>query len=324
MSTSHSFLKGALTAWFWSGHRRWLPVLALLAIYSSGCQSNQPDYSMIQGQVYGEFHPDELARMELTIEDIVALEQRKDYGYLYDRYAGPGFRQRVRRDVFLQMGQCAEMHLGGVLSVDHQKTTYQRRPSRQAEEPSASAKARLPIADRVTQVIYRTEGRLWERLGLVPDGLEFKLDSFEWGSPRRTFLDCMEALQAKQARPAAANKLDANKLGSSEKAEKTEKTGKKNTSTEPETPSETKQPSLNNSNEPARNTLPSASPAKVTEPKRVKPSHPPAARSAASTGSAPPSQSPSHATPHSPAQESSPNNSPPPSLPHTEPILVDP
>jgi len=124
---------------------------------------------------------DELALLQMAVDDIQSLEQDKHYGQIYDDFASPEFKQETSRRRFLIWGNCAETYLGGLEEYDRNELGFFRE----------QFKKQAPI-DSIIRTVHRSRYLAKERLGFVYDGIHFKLRNWTWITNDKTFLQCME------------------------------------------------------------------------------------------------------------------------------------
>src|SRR6478609_5611288 len=69
---------------------------------------------------------DELAMLQMAVDDIQELQQDKHYGKIYDDFTSPEFKQETSRRRFLIWGNCAEAYLGGLEEYDRNELGFFR------------------------------------------------------------------------------------------------------------------------------------------------------------------------------------------------------
>jgi hypothetical protein len=124
---------------------------------------------------------DELALLQMAVDDIQEMERDKRYGKIYDEFASPEFKAKTSRRRFLIWANCAETYLGGVEEYDRNELGFFREP----------AKNKQPTVDSLLRTIHRSHFTAKERMGFVYDGIHFKLHDWTWVSNDKTFLQCM-------------------------------------------------------------------------------------------------------------------------------------
>jgi len=124
---------------------------------------------------------DELAMLQMAVDDIQGLEQDKHYGQIYDDFASPELKQETSRRRFLIWGNCAEIYLGGLEEYDRNELGFFRE----------QFKKQAPI-DSIARTVHRSRYIARERMGFVYDGIHFKLRNWTWITNDKPFLQCME------------------------------------------------------------------------------------------------------------------------------------
>jgi hypothetical protein len=124
---------------------------------------------------------DELAMLQMAVDDIQGMEQDKHYGQIYDDFASPEFKQGTSRRRFLIWGNCAETYLGGLEEYDRNELGFFRE----------QFKKQAPI-DSIARTVHRSRYLAKERMGFVYDGIHFKLRNWTWITNDKPFLQCME------------------------------------------------------------------------------------------------------------------------------------
>jgi len=123
---------------------------------------------------------DELAMLQMAVDDIQGMEQDKHYGQIYDDFASPEFKKETSRRRFLIWGNCAETYLGGLEEYDRNELGFFRE----------QFKKQAPI-DSIARTVHRSRYLAKERMGFVYDGIHFKLRNWTWITNDKPFLQCM-------------------------------------------------------------------------------------------------------------------------------------
>lgn len=130
------------------------------------------------------YRHDELALLQLTVDDIMMLEQRKDYDRIYDEYTSKAFQQAIPRRNFLMMTNCVEVYLGNLNTFEKRNLGFTRK-----------AKPTGPI-DTIIREAERGSGKTHERLDFVFEGMDPRLNAIFWYTTERDFLRCMDDVTA--------------------------------------------------------------------------------------------------------------------------------
>jgi hypothetical protein len=123
---------------------------------------------------------DELAMLQMAVDDIQDAERDKRYGKIYDDFASPEFMAETSRRRFLIWGNCAETYLGGLEEYDRNELGFFRE----------KAKSKMPI-DSIVRTVHRSRFVVKERMGFIYDGIHFKLRTWTWITNDKPFLECM-------------------------------------------------------------------------------------------------------------------------------------
>lgn len=183
----------------------------------------------------------ELALLQMSADDILNLEKKKQYGAIYDGYASPDFQKSVSRRRFLIMANCVETYLGGLQEFDTNDLGFTRQLLPTQKHPF----------DILTRKIQRERGKVDEQLVFIPSGLNFKLNGLYWISKDKGFLQCIAASPQIEANTAPMPQTPPGEQTATENA---------TASPEPTTPTEQQAP-IPADGEPQEQATPDAEPA---------------------------------------------------------------
>jgi hypothetical protein len=167
--------------------RAWLAwtgccLLASSLLLLGGCRPfSQADGSTQPAARQDPYRDDERWRLHMALEDILNLEQQKNYGRIYDLYTSQPFRRAVDRRDFLRMAQCTETHLGPVQHYDAGD-----------DHPFHRKQGKKGTFDTTLVRVQRGSSLTDERFVFLLEGVDFKLSGLFWQSSNEGFIGCMK------------------------------------------------------------------------------------------------------------------------------------
>ena len=208
----------------------------------------------------------EFALLQLAVDDIQGMEQKKQYGQIYDKYASPELQKYVSRRQFMIMSNCTEQNLGAINEFDEDNLSFNRN-----QKPEKGR----PAIDSITRQVKRKRGIMREQLVFTSDGVKFKLNGLWWISDNKQFQKCITAAQKASRLPPPPTPPEPLKLEDEDAATTTGKTdtGKKDGDipTLKGGPTET----VPSPQDPTPSGTPAPAPAPAPEPPPAEPANPP-------------------------------------------------
>jgi hypothetical protein len=137
------------------------------------------------------YRPDEVALMELTTQNILDLQKAGAFTTIYRKYASPSFQQHIRLDQFQQLSDCVVNHLGPTQSANIGTMQIQHITTNGAHHGYELVKLRVNHASGPVEV----------EIGYVRDGLDYRIQRWDWLSRNAEFHNCIKTALIPGATP---------------------------------------------------------------------------------------------------------------------------